>query len=56
MISDAPIPCIAHDNNVAFVEQDGNVIFITSDISAKAYVIKNINDSLDKQEQKVTVL
>ena len=56
MISDAPIPCIALDNNVAFVEQDGYVTFITSDISANAYVLKNINDSLDKQEQKVTVL
>ena len=56
MISDAPIPCIALDNNVAFVEQDGNVTFITSDISAKAYVLKNGDDSLNKQEQKVTVL
>jgi len=56
MISDAPIPCIALDNNVAYIEQDGNVIFITSDISAKAYVLKNVDDSLNKQEQKVTVL
>lgn len=47
---------VALDNNVAFVEQDGNVIFITSDISAKAYVLKNVDDSLNKQEQKVTVL
>lgn len=56
MIGEKESPCIALDNNVAFVEQDGCISYIASDNSSKAYVIKFIDGMLDKQEQEVRSL
>jgi dipeptidase E len=53
MIGEKESPCIALENNVAFVEQDGCNSYVASDNSSKAYLIKFIDGMLDKQEQEV---
>jgi len=53
MIGEKESPCIALENNVAFVEQDGCISYIASDNSSKAYVLNFVDGMLDKQEQEV---
>lgn len=53
MIGEQTSPCLALDNNVAFVEQDGCISYIASDNSSKAYVLNYVDGILKKQEQKV---
>ncbi|MBQ9302147.1 peptidase E [Butyrivibrio sp.] len=56
MIGEKESPCIALENNVAFVEQDGCISYIASDNSSKAYVLNYVDEILKKQEQKVDKL
>ena len=56
MIREKPFPGIALDENAAFVDENGLIHFISSDESAKAYLISIQDDKLVKQEQKVVVL
>ncbi len=53
MIGEQTSPCLALDNNVAFVDQDGCISYVASDNSSKAYVLNYIDGMLKKQEQKV---
>ena len=56
MIKEKPFPGMALDENVAFVDENGPVHFISSKESAKAYLMTFHDGKLVKQEQKVVVL
>ncbi len=56
MIKEKPFPGIALEENVAFVEKNGSISFISSDDSSKAYVITLVDGKLEKKEQKVVAL
>ena len=56
MIREKPFPGLALENNVAFVEQNGQVSFLASAASAKAYWIRCVDGKLEKQEQPVRVI
>lgn len=56
MIKEKPFPGIALEENVAFVEKNGSISFISSDDSSKAYVITLVDGKLEKKEQKVVTL
>lgn len=56
MIKEKPFPGIALEENVAFVEKNGSIGFISSDDSSKAYVITLVDGKLEKKEQKVVAL
>ena len=56
MIKEKPFPGMALDENVAFVDENGSVHFISSKESAKAYLMTFHDGKLVKQEQKVVVL
>ena len=56
MIREKPLPGMALDENVAFVDENGSVHFISSKESAKAYLMTFHDGKLVKQEQKVVVL
>ena len=56
MIKEKPFPGMALDENVAFVDENGSVHFISSKESAKAYLMTFHDGKLVKQEQNVIVL
>ncbi len=56
MIREKPLPGLALDENAAFVDESGPVHFISSNESAKAYLMTFHDGKLVKQEQKVVVL
>ena len=56
MIKEKPYPGMALDENVAFVDENGSVHFISSKESAEAYLMTFHDGRLVKQEQKVVVL
>ena len=56
MIKEKPVPGMALDENAAFVDENGLVHFISSNESAKAYLITFHDGKLVKQEQKVVAL
>ena len=56
MIREKPFPGIALEENVAFIERDGNVRFVASNDSSKALILSCVNGKLEKQEQRVDVL
>lgn len=56
MIGEQTSPCLALDNNVAFVDQDGCISYVASDNSSKAYVLNYVDGMLNKQEQIVKIL
>lgn len=56
MIRGKPIPGMALEENVAFIESNGNVRFIASNDSSKTLIISYVNGKLEKQEQRVDVL
>ena len=56
MMRETPFPGLALENNVAFVEQNGQASFLASAASAKAYWIRCVDGRLEKQEQAVQVI
>lgn len=56
MIREKPFPGIALEENVAFVEKNGCISFIASDDSSTAYIVKYVDDRLEKQKQKVVAI
>ncbi len=56
MIREKPFPGIALEENVAFVENDGCIYFISSTDSSKAYIVNYVNGRLEKQEQRIRVI
>ena len=56
MIREKTLPGIALEENVAFVEKNGSISFISSDASSKAYIVKCVGDRLEKQEQEVVTV
>lgn len=56
MIKEKPFPGMALDENVAFVDENGSVHFISSKELAKAYLMTFHDGKLVKQEQNVIVL
>ena len=56
MIREKPFPGLALEENVAFVEQNGQISFVASVNSAKAYWIRCVDGKLEKQEQPVLVI
>jgi len=56
MIREKPFPGLALEENVAFVEQNGQVSFLASADSAKAYWLRYVDGNLEKQEAPVHVI
>ncbi len=56
MIREKPFPGYALEENAAFVEQNGQISFLASATSAKAYLIRFSDGKLEKQEQPVRVI
>ena len=52
MIKEKPFPGIALEENVAFVEKNGSIGFISSDDSSKAYVITLVDGKLEKKSRR----
>ena len=56
MICEKESPCIALENNVAFVDKNGCISYVASDNSSKAYVLNYVDGMLKKQELEVKSL
>ena len=56
MMKEKTLPGLALESNAAFVENGGCISFIASDDLSKAYIIRNVEGNLEKQEQKITHL
>ena len=56
MMTEMIFPGIALEDNVAFVDQNSSISFVSADDTHKVYIIRNADGVLDKQEQKVNVL
>lgn len=56
MILEKDIPGLAIDSNAAFVEKNGQIIYIKSDESANAYIVKNNAGTIDKKQLEVEMV
>lgn len=52
MIKEKPFPGIALEENVAFVEKNGSIGFISSDDSSKACLITLVDGKLEKRSRR----
>ena len=55
MVSELDLPLFALENNVALVEEGGQINFVSSDTSSKAYLLKQADGRLSKESVVVTL-
>ena len=55
MVSELDLPIFALENNVALVEEGGQISFVSSDNSSKAYLLKQTDGRLSKEAVVVTL-
>jgi len=55
MVSELDLPIFALENNVALVEDGGQISFVSSDNSSKAYLLKQADGRLSKEAVVVTL-
>ena len=55
MVSELDLPIFALENNVALVEEGGQISFVSSDNSSKAYLLKQADGRLSKEAVVVTL-
>ncbi len=55
MVSELDLPLFALENNVALVEEGGQISFVSSDNSSKAYLLKQADGRLSKEAVVVTL-
>ena len=53
MIQEKTIPGLAMESDTAFVEQNGKIVYISSNSSARAYIVNVENDLAVKKQLEI---